>query len=286
MINALSIDLEYWWCSEFLTKYLPSKKEDLLRESLVPLLELLDEKDIRATFFVLGAVAEEHPDLVEDIFERGHEIGCHAYSHRTLYELDAQEFEREIQRSLILLSKYHPWGFRAPSFSLNNDTRWALDILQDYGFRYDSSIFPVRTNLYGVPGAPLGVYRPSKEDVTMHDPDGAIVEFPLTVVKMGINVPIAGGFYLRLLPRRFLSWGIGRVNRKRPANIYVHPHDVYPHIPQLKLPAFSRFVTYHGASDSLKKLGHLTSQFSFRPLRDIIADVGNETDPVSVCSAR
>ena len=252
----------------------------MLRESLNPLLRLLEEKDIRATFFVLGVVAE-NADIVEDVFERGHEIGCHAF-HKTLYELNAQEFEEEIKRSLSLLSKYRPQGFRAPSFSLNNKTRWALDILQKHRFRYDSSIFPVQTNLYGVPDAPLGIYRPSRDDVTMHDPDGAIIEFPLTVVKVGISVPIAGGFYLRLLPCRFLSWGIRRVNRRRPANIYIHPHDVFPRIPRLKLPALPKFVAYHGASDSLKKFGHLMNQFSFKPLCDIIADTGNEMEQRSV----
>jgi len=276
MINALSIDLEYWWCNEFLTKYLPDKREDTLRESLNPLLGLLEEKDIRATFFVLGAVAEEYPDIVEDVFERGHEIGCHAYSHRTLYELDAPEFEREIDRCQSLLSKYRPRGFRAPSFSLNNSTRWALDILQKHGFQYDSSIFPVRTNLYGVPKAPLGVYRPSKDDITMHDPEGAIVEFPLTALRIGFNVPIAGGFYLRLLPRWFLSWGIGRVNKIRPANIYIHPHDVFAHVPITNLPIFPKFVTYHGAADSLIKLQHLIDRFSFKPICDILTDVGSE----------
>ncbi|MCE5339083.1 MAG: polysaccharide deacetylase family protein [Methanomicrobiaceae archaeon] len=275
MINALSIDLEYWWCSEFLTKYLPDEREDILRESLNPLLGLLEEKDIRATFFVLGAVAEDYPDIVEDIFERGHEIGCHAYSHRTLYELDAPEFEREIKRCLSLLSKYNPRGFRAPSFSLDNSTRWALDVLQKYGFQYDSSIFPVRTNLYGVPEAPLGVYRPSKGDVTMHDPEGTIIEFPLTALRIGFNVPVAGGFYLRLLPRWFLSWAIGRVNKKRPANIYVHPHDVFPDVPRINLPVFPKFVTYHGAANSLIKLRHLIDRFSFKPICDILVDVGS-----------
>jgi polysaccharide deacetylase family protein (PEP-CTERM system associated) len=278
MFNALSIDLEYWWCNEFLTKYLPDEREDALRESLNPLLGLLEEKDIRATFFVLGVVAEEYPDIVEDIFERGHEIGCHAYSHRPLYELDAPEFEQEIRRCLSLLSKYHPRGFRAPSFSLNNDTRWALDVLQKHGFQYDSSIFPVRTNLYGVPEAPLGVYRPSKDDVTMHDPEGAIIEFPLTALRIGFNVPVAGGFYLRLLPRWFLSWAIERVNKKRPANIYIHPHDVFPDVPRINLPVFPKFVTYHGAADSLIKLRHLIDRFSFKPICDILADVGSEAD--------
>lgn len=200
MINALSIDLEYWWCSEFLTEYLPEKRDDQFPESVIPLLDLLDKYKTKATFFVLGAVAEHHPDLIEEIYNKGHEIACHAYSHKTLYELGREEFEKEITKSLELIGKYNPIGFRAPSFSINNETKWAFEILEKYGFKYDSSIFPIKTMLYGVPNAPVNMYRPSKKDVSKHDPNGTIVEFPLTVINMGKNVPIAGGFYLRALP--------------------------------------------------------------------------------------
>ena len=265
-VNALSIDLEFWWCNEFLNGYLPGDREDMFKESLRPIFASLDAFNVRATFFVLGAVAERYPEVIHDIHRRGHEIACHAYSHKPLYSMDQREFEGELGKSLELLADYNPVGFRAPSFSLNNGTKWALEVLEKYGFQYDSSIFPVRTQLYGVPDAPVSIYRPSRDDVTVHDPDGPIVEFPLSVLRFGMNIPVSGGFYLRALPKQFLSWGVGRIATRRPVNIYVHPHDIYPGPPLLKVPFMSRLVTYHGVRTSLEKLIMLMTQFSFMPI--------------------
>jgi polysaccharide deacetylase family protein (PEP-CTERM system associated) len=265
-VNALSIDLEFWWCNEFLTDYLPRDREDGFRESLRPVFAVLDAFDVKATFFVLGAVAEKYPEVVSEIHRSGHEIACHAYSHKPLYTMNRSEFEGELRKSLELLDDYNPVGFRAPSFSLSNETKWAIEVLEKYGFQYDSSIFPVRTQLYGVPDAPVGIYRPSRDDITVHDPDGPIVEFPLSVIRLGTNIPVSGGFYLRALPKRFLSWGVGRVATRRPANIYVHPHDIYPGPPLLKVPFISRLVTYHGVRTSLEKLIMLMARFSFMPM--------------------
>lgn len=273
MINAISIDLEYWWCAEFLTKYLPEKKEDLIAESLNPLLDLLDKYNIKATFFVLGTVAEKYPHVIEEIYEKGHEIASHAYSHRTLYELGKEEFEEEIRKSLSILRKYKPIGFRAPSFSINNSTKWALEILEKYGFKYDSSIFPIKTMLYGVRNAPLHIYKPSEGDVAKHDPDGKIMEFPLTVFKFGKNIPIAGGFYFRALPLWFLKWRIKRINRNRPVVIYIHPWETYPRTPRLKIPLFSRFVTYYGINSALKKFETLLREFEFKPIRELLDEI-------------
>jgi polysaccharide deacetylase family protein (PEP-CTERM system associated) len=286
--NALSIDLEFWWCNEFLNGYLPRDREDMFMESLRPLFASLDAFNVKATFFVLGAVAEKYPEVVHEIHRSGHEIACHAYSHKPLYSLDRREFEGELSRSLELLADYNPVGFRAPSFSLDNRTKWALLSLEKYGFQYDSSIFPVRTQLYGVPDAPVGIYRPSRDDVTVHDPDGPIIEFPLSIVRLGINIPISGGFYLRSLPKQVLSWGIGRVAAKRPANIYLHPHDIYPGPPPLKVPLFSRFVTYHGVHTSLEKLIMLLMKFPFMPIGTLLDGMSllSPEAPVPAVSAR
>jgi polysaccharide deacetylase family protein (PEP-CTERM system associated) len=269
MINALSIDLECWWCNEFLTKYLPEDKDDLILESLNPLLELLDKYDTKATFFVLGVIAEKYPEIIEDLHERGHEIACHAYSHDTLYKLGPVEFENEIKKSLNLLAKYNPIGFRAPSFSVDNSTKWAFEILERHGFKYDSSIFPIKTMIYGVPNAPVDIYTPSKKDVSRHG-NGKIIEFPLTTVRIIKNFPIAGGFYLRALPLWFLKWGIKKVNRKRPAIIYIHPWETYPGVPRLKLPPFSRFEAYYGIPSALMKLEALLREFKFAPVKDVL----------------
>jgi len=274
MINALCIDLEHWWCNEFLTKYLPKEKEDQTVESVMPILELLDKYKTKASFFVLGTVAEQHPEVVRTIFDKGHEIASHAYSHKMLHSLGKERFEEEISRSVDLLYSItgeKPIGFRAPSFSLDNSTIWALEILIKYGFKYDASIFPIKTMLYGVPRAPLYPYRPSVADITKEDPDGEIIEFPMSVLKLGLNIPVAGGFYLRVLPLWFLRFAIRRVNKARPAMIYVHPWETYPKTPRLdNMPRFSKFVTYYGINSSLKKFQRLLQEFKFAPVRDIL----------------
>jgi polysaccharide deacetylase family protein (PEP-CTERM system associated) len=239
-----------------------------------PVLELLDKYETRATFFVLGIVAEKHPGIVAEIHSRGHEIASHAYSHKTLYELGEVGFEEEIGKSSRLLESItgeRPIGFRAPSFSIDNSTKWAFKVLTKYGFKYDSSIFPVKTMLYGIPNAPSEPYKPSMDDVARHDPEGDIIEFPLAVLKLGRNIPVAGGFYMRVLPLWFVKFAIRRVNRARPAVIYLHPWELYPLTPRLKgVPLFPRFVTYHGINSGLKKTEGLLDNFEFKPLRDFL----------------
>jgi len=273
MINALVVDLEHWHSSEFLTKYLPDELVDQVPESVRPILDLLDKHEIKATFAVLGSVAERHPKLVKEIYDKGHEIASHAWSHKTLYELGRDAFEAEIKKSVELLREItgeRPIGFRAPSFSIDNSTKWAFEVLEKYGFKYDASVFPIKTMLYGLPDAPVHIYRPSIEDVTKNDPNGKIIEFPMTVLKLGKNIPIAGGFYLRVLPLWFLRYGIRETNKGRPAIIYIHPWETYSETPKLRVPLFSRFVTYHGISSALYKLDALSGEFNFKPIRDTI----------------
>jgi polysaccharide deacetylase family protein (PEP-CTERM system associated) len=273
MINALSIDLEYWWCNEFLTDYLPEGRVDLIIESLYPLLHLLEKYNVKATFFVLGSVAEKYPQVIEDLYQKGHEIASHAYSHRTLEKLGKEEFIKEIKTSLDLLGSYHPVGFRAPSFSAKNTTRWYLDVLEKYGFLYDSSIFPVNMILYGVPDAPLWKYKPSKDNIAINDPDGSIIEFPLSVVKIGKKIPVAGGFYFRFFPERFLFWSLNRINKTHPAVIYIHPWETYPGIPRLKLPFHYQFEAYYGVNHCLKKFENLVKTFEFQPIREFLHEI-------------
>ena len=273
MINALVVDLEHWHSNEFLTKYLPEELVDQVPESVRPILDLLDRYNVRATFAVLGSVAEKHPELVKEIYNQGHEIASHAWSHKTLYALGKEDFEDEVRRSVDLLTSItgeRPVGFRAPSFSIDNSTKWALEILEKYGFKYDASVFPINTMLYGVPNAPLHIYRPSKADITKEDPSGNIIEFPMTVLKMGMNIPIAGGFYLRVLPIWFLKHGIREVNKDRPAIIYIHPWETYSRTPRLKIPMFSRFVAYYGINSALMKLKGLLKEFEFESIRNVL----------------
>lgn len=274
MINALSIDLEYWWSIELLSGYHLEQRDDLVYESIYPMLNLLDKYNTNATFFVLGSLAERYPELIEEIYSSGHEIASHSYSHKTLYELGATDFEKELRRSKNLLYRYNPIGFRAPSFSIDNSTRWALDILVKCGFKYDSSIFPMKTMLYGVANAPLCIYKPSNKDITQNDSNGKIIEFPLTVLKIGnLNIPLAGGFYLRAMPFWCMKQGIKRVNRERPAVVYIHPWETYPEIPRVNVSLMSKFITYHGISNALKKFESLLRVFKFKAIKDVLDEI-------------
>ena len=273
MINALTIDLEFWYSSEFVRRFVVEESEDLIVEMTKPILDVLDAHNVRATFFVLGEVAERYPALVEDIYAGGNEIASHAYSHKTLYELGKDEFENEIKLSMELLRriiKEKPIGFRAPSFSVNNSTGWVFDILEKHGFKYDSSIFPIRTKLYGVPNAPLHIYKPSADDVAKEDPNGKMIEFPMTVFEFGKRIPISGGFYLRAMPFWLLTSLLKKVNRTRAGMIYVHPWETYSKTPILKLPLSSRFITYYGIGSALNKLKGLLKNFDFAPARDVL----------------
>jgi peptidoglycan-N-acetylglucosamine deacetylase len=266
--NALTIDLEYWWCNEFLTPYLPEEKPDLIRESLNPLLAVLRQYNTKATFFVLGSIAEKYPELIEHIAADGHEIGSHAYSHERLHQLGKKQFEEEIKKSVDILGSFDCSGFRAPSFSVDNSVLWYLDILEKYNFKYDSSVFPVKTMLYGVPDAPLSRYKPSKEDLAAHDPDGPLFEFPLSVVSLGKNIPVSGGFYFRVIPGPLFRFCIRQIAKSRPAIMYLHPWELYPSLPIFNLPLPYRFQAFYGTgAPAYAKLERLLKEFSFQPLR-------------------
>jgi polysaccharide deacetylase family protein (PEP-CTERM system associated) len=234
---------------------------------------LLNKYDTKATFFVLGKLAEKYPELIKTISQKGHEIGSHSYSHKTLHELGMKNFEDEIEKTNVILKSItgkSPLGFRAPTFSIDNTSKWALDILAKHDYKYDSSIFPVKTGLYGVPDAPIFSYNPSKDDITVHDPNGPIIEYPLSVIKIGKNIPIAGGFYLRLFPVSFLKYAIDRVNTKRSVVIYMHPWEMYSYTQKVHLPLIYRFVTYYGVNSAFSKLEHLLKNFTFSPIREVL----------------
>lgn len=273
MINALVIDLEHWHCIELLRNRVPDNPVDQVPESTRPILDLLDKYNIKATFAVLGTVAEQHPELIKEIYDKGHEIASHAWSHKTLHSLGKNAFEEEIKKSVEMLESItgeQPIGFRAPSFSIDNSTKWAFEILERHGFMYDASVFPIKTRLYGVPDAPLHIYRPSKEDITLEDSNGAIIEFPMTVLRHGVNIPIAGGFYLRLLPTWFLKYGIKEVNKSRPAIVYIHPWETYSVTPRMKMPWSYSFITYYGIDLALRKLEDLLKASKFEPICELL----------------
>lgn len=271
----LTIDLEFWWCSEFLNDIVLKDKKPMIEEASDVVLGLLNEHGIRSTFFVLGSVAEKYPDLIKRIHDDGHEIAAHSYSHRNVFDLQPKEFEKEVKKVTEILSSItsvNPLGFRAPNFSFDERTVWAYDILSAHGYQYSSSVFPFKTQLYGVPKAPLEPYRPSTESILNHDNKRRIIEFPASVIKIfGKNIPVSGGFYFRLLPAEFLSFSLKQIIKKRPAIFYLHLRDVYKDVPKVpSLPLQARFFHYHGLRRSLRKFRRLLVQFEFQPVRDML----------------
>ncbi|MFZ3134749.1 polysaccharide deacetylase family protein [Methanothrix sp.] len=245
-----------------------------------PILNLLDTYKTKATFFVLGCVAEKYPDLIEEIYGKGHEIACHGYTHKNLHDLGKIGFEYEINKSKNLLEKITGdkiKGFRAPTFSVDNDTIWALEVLEKYNFIYDSSIFPIKTYLYGVPNAPSYLYNPSLNDLTIDDgSDGFnIIEVPMTVYKFGyVSIPISGGFYFRLIPFPFFKALFRRSSKINNNIIYLHPWEIIPIFPRLRLPLCSSIITYYNLDNTLLKFKSLLKNFAFVPIENIVNESG------------
>jgi len=272
---ALSFDLEYWWCSELLNGENLGYKPEILTPATQMVLELLDKHQIKATFFILGVVAEKHPKLVEAIHQKGHEVASHSHSHRNVFELSPSRFEEEVRKSTDVLTsiiRERPIGFRAPNFSFDQRTSWAYGILEKYGYRYSSSVFPFRTKLYGLPKAPVFPYSPSRENLELADPEGRFIEFPASVLDVfGKNIPVGGGFYFRILPLRFTRFALGKIIRRRPAVFYLHMRDLYAPLPRYKsLSPQARFFHYWGLKTSLSKFEILLESFEFKPVRKIL----------------
>ena len=276
MLNALTIDVEDWYHPQLVRHYVPAGEcQPQIEQSTMALLDMLQEHACKATFFVVGEVVKCHPRLVETILKQGHELGCHGMSHRPLWQLTPDQFRSELEEFSNVLNQavggVQVIGFRAPTFSLDNRTRWALPILADFGYHYDSSIFPSRTPLYGVAGSPLVPYRLSAQDVRFADEKGPVLEFPMSVwTWAGVRLPVCGGFYLRALPLAFVHACLRQINQQRPFAIYVHPWEAFVDTPRVRLPLLSRWVTYYNIGDMRRKLENLLGSFSFAPMKTVL----------------
>lgn len=277
VINAFTVDVEEWHQAELIRqRRLPVTPQDQVEEAIAPLLGMLEETGVRATFFVVGEVMKKHPDLFRRIHDLGHEIACHGMSHRPLWTLSEAELERDLGEFADLYDRILDGrrlvGFRAPTFSLNQDTRWAILVLREFGYAYDSSIFPARTPLYGVPGAPLHPYRISAADVRREEPRGALWEFPITVYPLaGLRLPVSGGAYLRLWPYWFVRRCLRQVNKIRPFVVYVHPWELYAGTPKVKgLTPPEHVATHWGRKGGLGKVRALLRDFAFAPMREVL----------------
>jgi len=278
---AITFDVEDWYHPELARPHVAAgETRSVVREGVAVILDLLRRRALRATFFVLGEVAERFPDLVRAIAADGHEIACHGMTHRPLWALDRESFRRELRDSRAArraaLGHEEAVGFRAPTFSLDPSTAWALEVLREEGFLYDSSVFPMRVRLYGVAGAPLGIYRPAAGNLARHDPRGTLVEFPVAVGALGpLRLPVGGGFYLRALPSWLLHRTLDRIARERPLSLYLHPWECAPHLPRVRLAPVDGLITYFGLDSVLPKLDRLLGRYSFDTMRGILERSGH-----------
>ena len=276
--NALTVDVEDYFHVAALAPNIHrdswSSRESRVVGNTQKLLAIFRQFDVHATFFVLGWVAERYPQLVKDIAAGGHEIACHGFSHRLVYEQSPKEFHEETLRSKKLLEDITGsavLGYRAASYSIVRKSLWAMDILAELGFVYDSSIFPVRHDRYGIPDAERSPHR-------MATPNGSsIVEWPLaTATILGFRLPVAGGGYFRLLPYWLSRWGLASINRRdrQPFIFYLHPWEIDPAQPRVQASRLSRFRHYTNLEKCEERLRRLLGEFEFGPARDGLVQLG------------
>lgn len=273
MDNALTFDVEDWFEGLDPDPARWDRYEPRVEGSTEAILTLLERHKARATFFFLGYLAERFPDLVKKVKDAGHEVAAHGYYHRFIYRQTPGEFKEEVIRTkeaLEGITGQPVQGFRAPYFSIVNSTLWALDMLAELGFLYDSSIFPIFNHRYGIPKARRDPHRPPLES------GHSLVEFPISTVRLlGRNWPFSGGIYFRVLGRGFIARGIRSLNKKGwPAVMYLHPWEFDPHQPvHPRIPFTLRLRHYYKLDKTEAKLDRLLEAFTFKPLAEFVGEV-------------
>lgn len=271
IVNGLTVDVEdYFQVSAFEGMVDRSAWGDFERRVVANtgrLLSVFSDAGIRATFFILGWIGEREPALLRDIVAHGHEIACHGYWHRLVYSQTPAEFREDVRRAKATLEGItgrQVLGYRAPSFSITRECMWAFEVLAQEGFAYDASVFPIRHDRYGIPDAERHPHRV----------DGlGLLEIPASTVRIvGLNLPIAGGGYFRLLPYWWTRWGVRHVNEAegRPIIFYLHPWEIDPAQPRLQGNTLSRFRHYRNLARTEPRLVRLLSDFRFGPLDELV----------------
>lgn len=274
LVHCLTVDVEdYFHVAAFRNnvkrsdwEHLPSRVERNTRA----VLDLFSELDVKATFFVLGWVAERYPTLVKWIAEGGHELGCHGYSHQLVYELDPRSFKEDIIRALDAIeqaSSQRVSKYRASNFSVTKRSTWALSILLETGITHDSSIFPIRHDLYGFPNAP-------QQPFMLRIGGAQLIEFPPSTLKtLGMTLPVTGGGYLRIFPLSYQKMSLHTLEKARvPGMLYLHPWELDPEQPRIKAPLRSRLRHYTGLTRTANRLRKLCGEFRFAPMGAALPD--------------
>ncbi len=264
--NVFSVDVEDYFHVQAFADQIRPHEWDQFESRVVPntlrIVDLLERRQTRATFFILGWVAERYPNLVREIHRAGHEIGCHSYWHQLVFKQTPEVFQKDLRQATQTLTDIigEPvTAYRARSFSITSESLWALDILLEEGYSIDSSIFPVRHDTYGIPEVDPAPH-------VIHRPAGDLFEFPPAVrCKRFGNIPVAGGGYFRLFPYRLTTHWLTNVNRKegRPFVFYIHPWEVDPEQPRLKSKWKSRLRHYRNLHTTEAKLDRLLQTFPF-----------------------
>ncbi len=276
LLHAISFDVEeYFQVANLRGRFDPAHWDSVgsrLDVGMDALLSCLDKNDTKATFFFLGWVAERRPDLVKRCLDGGHEIASHGYEHLFLGDLGPEGLEQDLQRTeqaLMAAGAPRPTGFRASTFTLTRETWWALEILIRRGYRYDSSIHPVRHPVYGIPDFEPGIS-------VIEEGPGSIIEFPVaTYPCLGRNLPMGGGGYFRLFPGALTRAGVGALERRgMPAAIYLHPWEFDPDQPRQPAPWLKRFRHYVGLKRTLPRLDALLSHYRFGTMDAALSSAG------------
>jgi polysaccharide deacetylase family protein (PEP-CTERM system associated) len=297
-LNYLTIDVEdYFQVSAFESVAPPDKwdtYEPRVSKNTIEILEILDVHSVKATFFVVGWIAEKNPHLVKEIAARGHEIGCHSYLHRKIYDVGPEIFKKDTRRAKHILEDLigkPVLGYRAPTYSITKKSLWALDILEKLDFKYDSSIFPTRHDMYGFPDAPRFPFfwnlNGNKPQIIQHTrlttrnsrpaiqsiQDSAfrtLREYPISTAKIfGQKIPIAGGGYFRLFPYWFTKRALRKINQreKQPFIFYLHPWEIDPDQPRFHhAGVLSRFRHYNNLHKTAGRFECLLRDFQFGPI--------------------
>jgi peptidoglycan-N-acetylglucosamine deacetylase len=265
----MSVDLEDYFCDLPITEW--SKHKSRILETTLPILDLFEEYDVTATFFVVGYFAEKFPNLIKQIHDKGHEIASHTFSHIDLRKTSKSELENDLEKSISILESIigeKILGFRAPYFSINNNNAWVMDVLKKY-FVYDSSIFPVKTPLYGFKNAPREIYHPSSSNIIQNDINEKFIEIPPATLKLlNYNIPISGGFYFRFFPNFLIKKGIRNYNKKnQPSMFYIHPKDLDNDMPKIKDYSWHY---YYGKNNITEKFRNLLQSFNFTSTKNFL----------------
>jgi len=273
MRNAMTVDVEDYFHVSALAESIARKDWDRMEyraeRNTERLLELFEQRRISCTFFVLGWVAKRSPQLIRKLYDAGHEVACHGLTHELVYRQTPDVFRDETTQSKAMLEDIigaPVLGYRAASYSITKQSLWAVDILCELGFKYDSSIFPIAHDRYGIPGAKT---EPG-EFVT--DRGNRIVEFPLSTAKLlRWRMPVAGGGYFRILPYAYTHWGLSKINRSGiPFVFYLHPWEIDPEQPRFAASRLSRFRHYTNLDKCESRLKRLVSEFSFTTMSQVL----------------